>query len=175
MKHYFINLTNGIEYIPEIQDGTIHFMRIRSTTIERKDYLFLLMDLDHNFLLHLALGKKCVFVDYGTHRKNSKTVYTAIPLILYILNRRWLGKEIDAYRLHKGSDNQINDRKQYYEHIYKELFVYNQTNDKVKLKRKLDYFKKFLNTFEVHCEHQSSSTNNDGKYDYYREILIDNY
>lgn len=171
MKNYFLNLTNGIEYLPKL-DEPHHFTRIRSTTIERKDYLFLLMDLDHNFLLHLAMGKECVFVDYGTNRKNSKTIYTAIPLILYILNRRWLGKEIEPYRYTRGSDKKIYDRKQYYEHIYNELFLWNQTKDKNKMKTKIDYFKKFLNTNEIKCEVIGNSTHNDGNYSFYRDILL---
>lgn len=176
MKHYFLNLTNGIEYLENIpRDSVTHFMRIRSTTLERKDYMFLLMDLDHNFLLHLALGKECVFVDYGTNKLNSKTCYTGIPFIEYCLNRRWLGKEVKAYRRSRSSNNRIYDQDKYYSMIYDSLFTFDSTPEKIKLKRKLDYFKRFLNTNEIKIECICNSTSNDGNYDFYAKKLKENY
>lgn len=174
-KTLFLNLTNGIEYLPEVEDGVIHFMRIRSTTIERKDWLFLLMDLDHNFLLHLALGKDCVFVDYGTNRLNSKTVYYGIQLVRYVLSRRWFGIAETPYRLHRNSNGKIFDVESHFSHIYDTLFVHDQDADKCKLKKKLDYYKKFLNTSELKLSTISNSTTYDGNYPHYFEILKNNY
>lgn len=174
MKHYFINLTNGIERLPELQEtgDPLHFLRIRSTTLERKDWIFLLMDLDHNFLMHLALGKECVVVDYGTNRKNSKTCYKAVPLIRYLLTRRWYGGKIDAVRYTRSSDKVLDDTK-HYEYIYDYLFLHDQNNDKRKLKRKLDYFKNFIGGVgsTVKLSHLCESTVKDGKYPYYAEIV----
>ena len=84
----FINLTNGLEFFDKVDNP--QFLRIRSTTLERKDFLFLLMDLDHNFLMNLALGKECVVYDCGTNKALSKTIYLGIPFIRYALQRRWL-------------------------------------------------------------------------------------
>lgn len=171
MKHYFLNLTNGIERLPELQGEKVSFVRIRSTTVERKDWHYLLNDLDHNFLLHLALGQECVFVDYGTNRKNSKTCYMAVPLIKYILTRRWLGREEKGYRLGRQSDEKFFDVQYLFGHIYDRLFVFDQNNDKIKLKRKLDYYKRFVNTDTLRLETLCESTSNDGKYQYYANIL----
>ena len=40
--------------------------------LQTQDKLFL--DLDHNFLIHLALGFDCVVYDRGTRKKYSKTI-----------------------------------------------------------------------------------------------------
>lgn len=177
-KHYFLNLTNGIEYLDKndiLENEIIHFMRIRSTTIERKDFLFLLSDLDHNFLLHLALGSEVIFVDYGTNRKNSKTIYTAIPFIEYVLNRRWLGNETKPYRLTRGSDDKVFDQDEYFKHLYDNLFNFDQNKEKNKLKVKIDYFKRFLNTSRIEIKTISSSTINDGNYSLYSNIIKEKY
>lgn len=171
MKHYFINLTNGIEKLPELEDGQINFMRIRSTTIERKDYLYLLNDLDHNFLINLVLGNECVFVDYGTNRKNSKTCYFAIPLIKYILTRRWLGVEITPYRLTRSKDDKIYDVEKLFQFIYDDIFTFSQTKEKNKVKTKIDYYKRFINTESLNLTYICESTQNDGNYQYYVKLL----
>jgi len=67
----FLNLSNGTEAITEIE-APFSFVRIQSTTLERKDYIKLFLDLDHNFLLHLALGYHCIVHDRGTNRKTLK-------------------------------------------------------------------------------------------------------
>lgn len=174
MRHYFLNLTNGIEYLPETDFGQVHFVRLRSTTVERKDWLYMLMDLDHNFLLHLALGKECIFVDYGTNRKNSKTVYHAIPMIEYILTRRWFGTKIEEYRLGRNTDKKCYDVKDQYKHAYNELFVFDSTPEKNRLKTKLDYYKRFLDG-KINLTAISESTHNDGNYPYYVNILKTQY
>ena len=51
-KKNWINLTNGIEDIENLDNFS--FIRIQSTTLERKDYIKLFLDLDHNFLIHLV-------------------------------------------------------------------------------------------------------------------------
>lgn len=171
MKHYFLNLTNGIEYLPNIEDGTIHFMRIKSTTIESKDWLFLLMDLDHNFLFHLALGKEVIFVDYSTNRLLSKTIYRSLPLIEYCLNRFWLGLETKAYRRGKNKESKIFDQDEYYRQIYNSVFILHYTPQGEKLKNKLKYYKRFLNTTEIKINYVTNSTKNDGNYEFYKEFI----
>lgn len=172
MKHFFINLTNGIEYLESEIDGKIHFIRLRSTTIERKDYIFLLMDLDHNFLLHLALGKECILVDYGTRRKNSKTCYTGVPLIKYLLGKYWFGIEEVTHRTSRSSDVLIGDVIEHFKHIYDYIFTFNSTAEKNKLKTKLNYFKRFIDKDKlINLSYLSSSTINDGNNAHYIKIL----
>jgi len=165
-KHY-INLTNGIEWIENIPiDG---FLRIRSTTLERHDFLFLMMDLDHNLLMHLALGYKCIIYNCGTRKEFSRTVYQGIPIINYILNRRWYDINPDFIpRVRRnGTLDESMNLFEYFDHIYKNLFVHDMNSNKVKLKVKLDYYKRFLGGIKVLLEGKSISTINDGNYDYF--------
>ena len=168
MKH-FINLTNGLEFIDELPD--YNFIRIRSTTLERKDYYFLLMDLDHNFLMNLALGEECIVYDCGTRRNLSKTIYKGIPLIKYILERFWLDVDNVPYILSRDGSFKRNSH-DYFSKIYADLFIHNRDNNKLKLKRKLNYFRKFLKINEqVNLSGVSISTNNDGNYEYFKNKL----
>ena len=52
MKRYYLNLTNGIEFLdnPDFNED-YRFVRIQSTVCERHLWDKLLSDLDYNFLL----------------------------------------------------------------------------------------------------------------------------
>ena len=56
MIKYYLNLTNGIEFLdnPDFNED-YRFVRIQSTTCERHLWNKLLSDLDYNFLLDLLL------------------------------------------------------------------------------------------------------------------------
>ena len=170
----FINLTNGLEWLEEI-DGNINFMNIASTTLEQKNWLKLFQELDHNFLLHLALGHDVYFYDCGTKRKNSKTVYKGIPLIKYVLTRYWL--EIDdeslCYHLGRDCDKKIYNCKDEFIRIYDYLFVNDRSREKERLKSKLNKYKsKFLLTNEIRLTGVSKETFHDGDYNFYKNILV---
>lgn len=173
-KH-FINLTNGIEKIPELNSSGIEFsfIRIQSTTLERKDYIKLLQDLDHNLLIHLALGFNCIIYDYGTNRNISKTIYLGIPFIEYTLNKLWYNLDEVPYRYTRSTYEKLKEPS--FGHIYNDIFIHNQNNIKNNLKTKLKYYKKFLNSDKINIKGVSKSTNNDGKYQYYFELLNNNY
>ena len=162
----FLNLTNGLEFIESVDNP--QFIRIRSTTLERKNYLFLLMDLDHNLLMNIALGNICKIYDCGTNRKMSKTIYLGVPFIRYALTRRWLGEDNEAFRYSRDGLKSFNISR-YFQQSYNEIFVWNQNSEKGKLKTKLDYYKKFLNTEALNIEGVSQSTNMDGKNFYWKE------
>lgn len=172
----FLNLTNGIEYLDSGFDGygefnKVSFVRIQSTTIERKKWVKLFADLDHNFLINLALGEVCCLVDGGARKKYSKTLYYGVPLITYILNRLWYNIE-DPYRFSKGNiNNKIFDVKDYYNHVYEELFKFNSTKEKERVKEKLKYYIKFLAGNRVSLIPMGFSTCHDGDFRYYRDIL----
>jgi len=160
----FLNLTNGLEF--EVKNP--NFIRIQSTTLERKDYLKLLLDLDHNFLMWLALGYKCNVYDCGTNKPFSKTIYSGIEIIRYCLNREWYGIiPKDVKRIKRNGEQTTEDISGYYNSIYENLFVYDNNKSKEKLKRKLRYYKRYLNSDQVHLFGISKSTYNDGKIDYY--------
>lgn len=169
-RKIYLNCTNGLEWMDNFPKEDINFIRIQSTTIERKDYLKLIGDLDHNFLMYLALGYECHVYDCGTNRPYSKTIYQGIPLIKYILERRWL--DLIPPNVHNltrfGAVG--HDVTEYYNHVYTQLFIYDKTQEKVKVKKKIDYYKRFLNTKELHLYGHSKSTSHDGDYSFYSQI-----
>ena len=169
----FLNLSNGTEAITEIE-APFSFIRIQSTTLERKDYIKLFLDLDHNFLLHLALGYHCIVHDRGTNRKNSKVISRGIPIIEYVLNRYWYGIEEKCWFKQRNGVSFL-DETGYASSIYDNLFVYDSNSEKQKVKTKLKYYKKFLNSDRVHLQGESVSTKNDGNYPYFFELLKTNY
>lgn len=174
-KHY-LNTTNGIEYLSEVKatGEPYSFLRIQSTTLERKDYLKLLGDLDHDFLMHLALGFECVVYDCGTNRICSKSIYSGIEIIRYVLNKYWYGVEPDFVpkRCRNGLYTHTQDMKPYFDSIYNSIFVWDQNKDKERIKHKLKYYKKYLNADSIDLTGISKSTIHDGDYKFYRELLI---
>lgn len=168
-KH-FINLTNGIECIPNLNEKGIHyeFIRIQSTSIESKSWLKLFYDLDHNFLMNLALDYTCIVYDAGANKKTSKTIWYGIPLIKYVLNKLWYNKAQKAYMSTKKGTINVTD---YFDIIYTDLFVFDDSKQKALLKQKLSYYKKFLQGRFVRLEGVSIQTKNDGDIDYFLSIL----
>jgi len=179
MIKHFINLTNGIEFISELQEKgitDINFIRIESTTLERKDFIKLLNSLDSNLLMYLALGYKCYFYDAGTNRNFSKTCYLGVPLINYILSRRWTGNVPIAYRYSRSGKERITDVAGRSDWIYNFLFTFEQS-DKAKrsMKRKIDYYKRYITNGKIgELIPISHSTSNDGNYAYYAKVVNEN-
>lgn len=143
MQKHFINLTNGIEWIPYLTDYS--FVRIESTAIEKDDWLRILRDLDVNLLMHLSLGYECHIYDCGTRREVSKTISVGVPYIKKFLTDRWLNciemRAIDRETQH--------------------------------LKRKIQYFKRYLNTNEIRLIGHSKSTINDGDRSYFKNTILE--
>lgn len=168
----FINLTNGIEafeYYGERLHNP-HFLRIQSTTLERKDWIKLFMELDYDFLMYLALGYECRVYDFGTSKPYSKTIYQGLPIIEYVLTKYWLGKESKPYRLTRQGERVDADKK-LYNFIYDTLFTYNTTKEKQLVRNKLRYFKNYVRADYLNLVGVSMSTENDGNVPYYRELL----
>ena len=153
---YFINLTNGIEYLPIIYDKDYSFIRIQSTALEQHLWSNIILDLDYNFLMSLAVGENCVVVDYGANKEVPRAIYQGIPFLKYVLNRRWFGLETNAFV--KGQ----NCRK-YFSECYEKL------SDKAK--KKLDYFKPFLMTNVIDIWAIAQSTTHDGNKEFYSSVL----
>ena len=93
MEKNYINLTNGIEAIREYHLSDYSFIRIQSTACEQKLWDKLILDLDYDFLMNVALGNECVV---------------------------WCGKADDAYvsRCANGVRHQVND---YFEQCFRSL------------------------------------------------------
>lgn len=160
-EKHFINLTNGIEVLnstcpPDISE--ISFIRILSSRCEARKWDTLLMDLDNNFLMYLALGYTCIIYDYSSHKKVPRACYQGMEWIKYALNRNWFKQNNDAY-IHK------HNCREYFDRCYNNLLS--------PTRRKLRYFKKFLNTSKLNLLWLCNPTKNDGNYDYYKKILLE--
>jgi len=156
IKHY-INLTNGIEAIQIYNLKQYSFIRIQSTACEQKRWDFIIQDLDVNFLMDIALGYCARVYDFSQKREAPRSIWQGLEWIKYVLNRRWLDREILSQC--RGCDVT-----EYFNTCYKKL-------DR-KTKTKLDYYKKFLTTDTLLISSITSTTENDGDYDYYKKILV---
>ena len=156
----FINLTNGIEALPNLNADDIHFIRIQSSHCERQKYNQILDNIDFNFLMYLAMGYECIVYDYGANSEVPKAIYTGLEWIKYVCNRRWLNKEEQVFVKGKNVTEFYN--KKYFEIEYK-------------TKRKIDYFKKFLLTDELLIKSVCSETQNDNKIEFYQKIIQNLY
>ena len=170
IKHY-LNLTNGVQQLPLLPPGEPYgFVRIQSTTLEQKNWNKLFYsDIDHDMLMHLALGYKCFLYDRGTKRPRSKTVYMGVPIIEYVLNRCWFdldpGVVLGGGRHVPADINMVDIARR----AYAALFC--SKDDKTALVRsRLRYYKKFVACDKIDLVGVSYSTDKDGDYAYHRDL-----
>lgn len=167
MVKYYLNLTNGIEAFKEMSECLFDcgYVRVQSTMCEQKNWNRIIQELDYDFLLNLAIGNKCIVVDYGANKPIPRALYQGIEFIKYALNKRWF--DIDTNVIIKRSiTSQGNDSTNYFQ------YEYNKLDDRTK--KKLDYFKIFLNNDNVlDLSTISSSTLHDGDKQYYKDILYE--
>ncbi len=154
----FINLTSGVEALDKYGMSTddVSFIRIQSSHCEAHMWEKMLWELDSNFLMFLAMGYECVVYDFGAHTQNSKALYFGVEWVKYFLTRRWFNR--DYKPIVKGKD--IGN---YFEAEYEKI-----TRD---LKRRIDYFRTFLFTDELHIRTVSSVTQYDNNKDYHRSLI----
>lgn len=179
-ERHYINLTNGIEALPALVADASKpgwsFMRLQSTTIERQDWIKLfLCDVSDDLLMHLALGWRCIVHDRGTRRPLSKTIYYGLPLIKYVLDRRWydLRPEVVVNRGRRGGLGTNVVRQ--FSAIYDDLFVHCE-GDRGRVKRRVDYFKRYLphasgTDAGAVLEGACVSTEHDGDREYYASLV----
>jgi hypothetical protein len=164
-RHH-LNLTNGLEAAPALVavGGSLAFLRLQSTTIEHEDWGALLgAEVSDDILMHLALGWRCVIHDRGTRRPLSKTIYFAVPLVRYVLNRRWYGLAPSEVILQGGRGGSGEDAMELFASIYDRFFMRAQ-EDKGRVKKRVDYFRRYLvgGSCGVNLEGDSVSTDHDG-------------
>lgn len=173
-ERHYVNLTNGLESLPELVDaGALwSFLRLQSTTVERQDWVKLfLTDLSDDLLMHLALGWRCVIHDRGTNRPLSKTIYYAIPLVRYVLDRRWYEfAPAEVWNQGRRGGRGSNVVAQYAK-IYHDLFVHTMA-DTGRVKRRVEYYRRYLvaSVDGVQLVGASSATTRDGDGAYYRNL-----
>ena len=100
---HFINLSNGAEALA-LLDGAgvspeqISFMRLQSSHCEAQDYAGILANLDHNLLMHLALGFDCRVYDFGS-RGNDWEAMDGTLERRYVPRAIWWGLEWSRFAL----------------------------------------------------------------------------
>ncbi len=158
MKKIFLNLTNGIEALEkyDININDVNFIRLQSTHCEQFQFERILMEIDNNFLMWLALGYECEVYDFGAESETSKAVYHGLEWLRYVLNLRWFSTEITPIVRTK---NVLASFRKYYANLDK------------KAKKRIDYFKKFLQTDTIKLSAVTDETTNDGKPEYYVQII----
>ena len=162
MDRYFINLTNGLEFYPDVCDlsGFTGYVRIQSTACEQKLWSKIISELDYTFLMYLALGQEDIYVyDCGANKETPRALYQGIPFISYTLQRYWYG--IEAKKVFVRNNN-----------VYKYFDeVYSQLNEQAI--KKLKYFLPFINHKErnIRLYGACKSTSHDGDKEYFRKIL----
>lgn len=164
MKHiHFINLTNGIEAIEDYDLTDYQFIRLQSSQVESHCWEKILLNIDDNFLMNLALGNACHIYDYSANKDMPRALYQGIAFLEFVLERRWFGRKSPMVMRHLV----VGDA--FYDDIYENVIRKNKD-----VKKKLDYFKKFLNTDNLNIIKHFGKTEIDGKYDEYRKILLKN-
>lgn len=169
----YINLTNGLEYWPDIPDARIMYMK--STHYERHELESVLLNLSDDLLFNLAIGNRCVIYDCGMYSDIPRTVWEGIPWIRYALSRAWFDREIDSpVTRGSGGPRDRNGKKRGGVGRTKDLKIFfrNRYNkvDKRVLKR-LEYFRKFLLTDAIRLESVSKNTTHDGDNAFYLRIV----
>lgn len=162
----YINLTSGVEAIPDMACTTDshdwpdwHFIRIQSTACEQKRWEFILLDLDNDFLINLALGNKCIIYDFSAHKSIPRSIFQGVEWIRFALTYAWfdkIGKVIIRGKDCTG-------------YFAKELFKIKDGPAIMKLK----YYQKFLNTDELKIETVSQRTKHDGDIGFHKGILLE--
>ena len=100
VRHY-CNLTNGVEAVAPLMWScgvpreSLRFTRLQSSHCENRDYMGVLSALDHDLLLHLALGYTCRVYDFGSRRKR----WPGQGLELMVPSAIWWGLEVARYAL----------------------------------------------------------------------------
>lgn len=161
MQKIYINLTNGIEALPRLT-GDIRFIRIQSTHCEQKLWSQLILDLDYDFLMNVALGYECVIYDFGAKKPIPRALYQGVEFIKYALHMRWLKQLYQPRISRSGCKENGHKCEEYFNQCYQDL------SDKAK--KKLDYFMPFV-AGEINIVTKSDSTIHDGNKNYYRDIL----
>lgn len=155
IKHY-LNLSNGIQAIKDYNLKEYSFIRIQSTHCENKKWDLILRELDYDFLMSLAIGYNIRVYDYSAHKTVSRALYQGFEWIRYVLHRIWFNESIDVFvRNHNCRD--------YFGECFKSISKQS--------KKKIKYFKKFLNTRCIDFTTICTKTKNDGKYKKFYEML----
>lgn len=172
----FINLTNGIEFLPEIKEA--RFIRIKSTHLERHQLENVLVNLSDDLLMNLALGNQCVIYDFGMYFDTPRSIWEGIPWIKYALNRAWFDQETDYFITrwrHRGKyiPGKIILKEEKHPKNYKIFFRNRYDRMDERVHEKLSYYKTYLDCATINLLGFSRKTEHDGDSAFYKKILKD--
>lgn len=152
----FLNLTAGLEYEYFLSLKNCQFERWQSTYLEQKLHEKFLKEISNNFLMKLAIGRKCLILDCTSRKKKNNTsraLWQGIPWIEYCLNRIWFNKEITcSYGMHK---------------TFQEKFISLSKCTRNRFK----YYRKFLLTSSINICYISKGTDHDSDEEFYKNLI----
>lgn len=151
---HYVNLTNGIEKIPELED--FRFIRIQSSHCEEKKFDLVLRNLSDDFILNCLLGHQINIYDFGARKEIPRAVWQGVEWIKYIFNLYFL--DIETIPITNG----VNCLKYFQEQSRK------LPED---VKKKLSYHKKFVSTTSIKINCITTSTTHDGDTKFFQKIL----
>eukprot|EP00966_Prymnesium_polylepis_P021080 485068-Prymnesium_polylepis.2 len=167
VKH-FLNLSNGAEALAGLQRvglplDQVGFVRIQSSHCEQQDFRGVLENLDHNLLVHLALGFECRIYDFGSRSAPyiPRALWYGLEWSRYALGRLW-HVETPPPRLRNTAVD--------------ELFEEKLAALPDKLCRRLSYYRSLVADEHEACVRLRgiyARTELDGKKDIYRDMLHD--
>ena len=130
----FINLSAGL-YYSSIDFENMNVVHLQSSLIESKNFNRFVYSVPDDILFNLAIGNKVTIIDCSSNPVGSKVIRIGIPILKFILNRRWFN------RLENGN-NRLDKR-----------WVFRISNSMKKyVKNKIDYYKDFLLTDTINLE-----------------------
>jgi hypothetical protein len=89
---HWINLTNGLQAIPDYGLTDYRVMRLQSTYCEQKLWNDILMTIPDEFLFRASLGDECRVYDYGANRIVPRSIWQGLELVRYVLMRKWFNE-----------------------------------------------------------------------------------
>lgn len=162
------------EYLFGTRYGSINFINFAA------HYVKILQEMDHNLLLHLALGNKCYVYDFASRKTDpeqqffgqSRIIWQGLPFIRFALNRIW-------YDLFTEFDT-----KEY--HWAKNTYARELRNISPATLTRLQYYRRYTRALlsqdtECHTYNPiqlygiSQVTSMDGKKEFYSQVLWDTF
>lgn len=140
----FLNLSNGL-LAGDALAKPFALVRIQSTACEQKRWGFILEDLDHTFLMPVALGLEVHVHDFG-----ARAVWQGLPWIRYALTRAWRLSGYMSHAVVRG-----NDCAEYFDQCW-----WSEVRH-ASAERKLEYYRRFAPT-AVRIVGHSARTELDG-------------
>jgi hypothetical protein len=145
----------------------ISYFRLQSTHCEMRNYEGILENLDYNLLMHLALGYICVVFDFGCRGSAVDDEREGIPRA-YWWGTEWIRFVLDHFWNLEGAEDPTRMVRGYNAKSTFEEKVKHLPKD---IKRRIKYFRPYVQTKRIHLYPVYSKTDKDGEREYYAALL----